>query len=135
MSAVAVYRPASTSLVSPRVYQPGRPERIVAYQAVQGHLVTWLHLVRSSEPDGVAVPAHVEREFRQYLTCGILDHGFARACCADCGPDFLVALSCKGRRVCPSCRTQRMAETAAHLVDQVFPECRCGSGGSRSRSG
>jgi hypothetical protein len=122
MSAVAVYRPASTSLVSPRVCQPGRPERIVAYQAVQGHLVTWLHLVRSSEPDGVVVPAHVEREFRQYLTGGIPAPGFARARCAGCGYDFLVAFSCEGRGGCSACGTRRMVETAAHRVDHVFPE-------------
>jgi hypothetical protein len=34
---------------------------------------------------------------------------------------FLVAFSCKGRGLCPSCTTRRMAETAAHLVDHVFP--------------
>ena len=32
-----------------------------------------------------------------------------------------VAFSCKGRGVCPSCNARRMAETAAHLVDHVFP--------------
>lgn len=30
-------------------------------------------------------------------------------------------LSCKGRGVCPSCNALRMAEVAAHLVDEVFP--------------
>ena len=33
--------------------------------------------------------------------------------------DFFVAFSCKGRGVCPSCNTRRMAETAAHLADHV----------------
>jgi DNA-directed RNA polymerase subunit RPC12/RpoP len=94
----------------------------VAYQAVQSHLETWLHLARSSEPDGDPVPAQVEREFRQYPNCGVLAHGFARARCADCGHDFLVAFSCKGRGVCSSCSTRRMAETKAPLVDHVFPE-------------
>ncbi len=56
-----------------------------------------------------------------YLECGILAYGFARAYCADCGRDFLVAFSCKGRGVCPSCNARRMAETAAHFVDHVFP--------------
>jgi len=67
-----------------------------------------------------AIPAWVEEEFRRYLTCGILAHGFARARCPACGHDFLVAFSCKGRGVCPSCNTRRMVETAAHLVDHVF---------------
>ena len=70
---------------------------------------------------GDGVPDHVEKEFRSYLKCGILAHGFARARCASCGYDFLVAYSCKGRGACPSCNAKRMVETAAHLVDHVFP--------------
>lgn len=38
----------------------------------------------------------IEREFRRYLECD----GFARVRCADCGHDFLIAYSCKGRGVC-----------------------------------
>ena len=30
--------------------------------------------------------------------------------------------SCKSRAICPSCCGRRMADTAAHLVDRVFPE-------------
>ena len=122
MPAVAACRHDSPPLAPPTVYPPRRPERTVAYQAGQGHRETGLHLARSSEPDGDPIPAHVEREFRQYLTCGILAHGFARARGADCGHDFLVAFSCKGRGVCSSCSPRRMAETAAPLVDQVFRE-------------
>ena len=33
----------------------------------------------------------------------------------------LVAFSCKGRGVCPSCNGRHMAQTAAHLVDHVIP--------------
>jgi ribosomal protein S27E len=66
-------------------------------------------------------PAYVEKAFRKYLECGIFAHGFARVRCDDCGDDFLVAFSCKGRAICPSCNTRRMAEAAAHLMDHVFP--------------
>ena len=62
-----------------------------------------------------------ERELRKYLECGILEHGFARARCEKCGQDFLVAYSCKGRGVCAGCNTRRMVETAAHMVEHVFP--------------
>ncbi len=65
------------------------------------------------------MPAYVEREFRRYLECGIFAYGCARARCPDCGSDFLVAFSCKGRGLGPSCNARRMAETAAHLVDHV----------------
>jgi hypothetical protein len=33
----------------------------------------------------------------------------------------LVAFSCKGRGVCPSCSARRMGGVAAHLTDQVLP--------------
>ena len=106
---------------SPRsaVYHRRRPERTLLYRTVQTHLATWLAL--QDDGAGATAPAVTEREFRRYLECGILAHGFARARCADCGHDFLVAYSCKGRGVCPSCNTRRMVETAAHLADHVIP--------------
>ena len=33
-----------------------------------------------------------------------------------------VAFSCKRRGFCPSCVRRRMADVAAHLVDEVLPE-------------
>jgi len=105
----------------PTPYRRRRPERTLLYRTVQTHFATWLALTREGAVDGDPVPAHVEREFRRYLTCGILAHGFARARCGDCGHHFLIAFSCKGRGVCPSCNTRRMVATAAHLADHVIP--------------
>ncbi|MEF8715705.1 MAG: transposase zinc-binding domain-containing protein [Accumulibacter sp.] len=102
------------------VYRRRRPERTVLYRTVQTHLATWLELSCDSR-QGASGRAHAEREFRRYLECGILAHGFARARCAECGRDFLIAWSCKGRGVCPACNTRRMVETAAHLADHVLP--------------
>jgi len=103
----------------PQRYQRRRPEQTLWYRIVQAHFATWLEL--ASGPCGKSPPAYVERSFRRYLECGILAHGFARARCDTCQHEFLIAYSCKGRGVCPSCNTRRMVETAAHLVDQVFP--------------
>jgi hypothetical protein len=105
----------------PAPYCRRHPEQTVLYQVVQQHLETYLALAGEDDWDGQRVPAYVEREFRHYLECGILAYGFARARCPDCGHDFLVAFSCKGRGLCPSCNARRMAETAAHLVDHVIP--------------
>ena len=95
------------------------PERTLWYRIVQTHLETWLEL--STGQSGESPPAYVERIFRRYLESGILAHGFARAYCDECQHDFLIAYSCMGRGVCPSCNTRRMVETAAHLADHVFP--------------
>ena len=75
------------------IYRRRHPERTVLYQVFQEHLESYLEQARSEEPMGEAVPGYVEREFRNYLQCGILSYGFARAKCADCGQDFLVAYS------------------------------------------
>jgi len=99
-------------------YRGRRPEKSVLYKTVQNELETWLE-ERSYRNE---LPGFIEKEFRSYLRCGILAYGFARAHCKECGHDFLVAFSCKGRGFCPSCNTKRMVETAAHLVDNVFPK-------------
>lgn len=79
----------------PAVCARRRPEQTVLYRLVQQHLETYFAL--ACEGDGHAVPGYVERELRRYLECGILACGFASARCPDCGHDFLVAFSCKGR--------------------------------------
>jgi hypothetical protein len=104
----------------PTPYRPRRPADTPLYRVVQNHLETFLALCHDDWEETCVTP-HAERELRRFLECGILAHGFARARCDECGHDFLVAFSCKGRGICPSCNTQRMAETAAHLVDHVLP--------------
>jgi hypothetical protein len=64
----------------------------------------------------------VEKELRAFLDCGILANGFVQVHCDACGMDRIVPYSCKCRGFCPSCGGWRMADTAAHLVDRVFPE-------------
>jgi ribosomal protein S27AE len=81
---------------APGRYRPRRPSASVLYRCVQEHLETWLAQCRGGHDDTWSVPDHVEREFRRYLECGILAHGFARARCGRCGHDFLIAFSCKG---------------------------------------
>ncbi|MEO1484045.1 MAG: transposase [Myxococcota bacterium] len=73
------------------------------------------------EGSGRWLPGFVRRGFERFLECGILEHGFVRAQCEDCRRNRFVAFSCKTRGLCPSCGGRRMSETAAHLVDSVFP--------------
>jgi len=58
----------------------------------------------------------------RYLDCGVWDNGFARVRCRRCPQEFLVAFSCKGRGLCPSCGAKRAAELAAFLVDEVVED-------------
>ena len=103
------------------VYRRRQPTATPLYPIVQHHRETFLARAAAADPHGDGVPRWVERDFRAYLRGGILAHGFARIRCDACAAERLVAFSCKGRGVCPSCNTRRMVEVAAHLADQVLP--------------
>jgi hypothetical protein len=100
-------------------YVRRRPEDTVLHRVVREHLETFLAEARL-RGGGEGLPAFVEREFREFPSCGVLARGFARFRCTDCQREILVAFSCKGRGFCPSCCGRRMAELAAHLVDGVL---------------
>jgi len=101
-------------------YDRRRPEKSVFYRVVAEHIET---LFAEAEQNGSGYPEHVKREFERFLSCGILSAGFARIQCSKPGCTFerLVAFSCKGRCICPSCVSRRMADCASHLVDEVMP--------------
>src|SRR5215831_17895939 len=101
-------------------YAPRDPSRTVLYAVLAEHLETLLASLEA-DPDAPGLPAYVQREFYDYLRCGILAHGFLRLGCDTCHQELLVPFSCKRRGFCPSCAGRRMAQMAAHLVEQVIP--------------
>jgi hypothetical protein len=101
-------------------YAPRDPSSTVLYHVIAEHLETFLASLHD-DPEATGFPAYVEREFYDYLRCGILAHGFLRLGCDTCHHELLVPFSCKRRGFCPSCAGRRMAQTAAHLVEQVIP--------------
>jgi hypothetical protein len=101
-------------------YQPRDAEHSVLHAVIREHLEPFLRDA-SARGDGHGLPRFVEQEFRDFLTCGVLAHGFTRLRCADCAFERLLPFSCKRRGFCPSCGGRRMAERAASLVDEVLP--------------
>src|SRR5215831_4702549 len=112
-------------------YEPHDPSQTLLYQVVADHLETFLASL-DADPDARGLPAYVQREFYDYLQCGVLAHGFLRLGCDTCHQELLLTFSCKRRGFCPSCagakrvasatcEQRRMAQTAAHLVEQVIP--------------
>ena len=99
-------------------YRRHKPEQTLLYQIVEQHLPAFK---RHLSEAGISLPAFVHREFDNYLHCGLLEHGFLRVKCNGCRFEHLVAFSCKGRGLCPSCGARRMVESAAHLIDNVLP--------------
>jgi len=112
----AAARPLSPS------YRRREPEKTVLYEIVSRNLGTCLEQAQERSEHGHGYPRFVEREFEKFLTCGVLRRGFVRARCSDCPNEKLVAFSCRGRGLCPSCTARRMSDTAARLVDHVLPE-------------
>jgi hypothetical protein len=102
------------------VYRPRDAEHTVLHQVIAEHLEVFLHAVAEAGA-GAGLPQFIEREFREFLTCGVFEHGVARFRCEGCAHEHLVPFSCKGRAWCPSCGGRRMTERAAHLVDAVLP--------------
>jgi len=101
-------------------YRPRDAEHTVLHAVIREHLEDFLREA-AARGEGAGLPQFIEREFREFLTCGVLAHGFARVRCDGCAFERLVPFSCKGRGFCPSCGGRRMTERAAHLVDAVLP--------------
>lgn len=111
--------PAPPLITSAPTYHRHRPEQTALYAIVAEH---YPRFVQAIEQSGGHLPEFIRQEFEDYLKCGLLEHGFLRVKCDGCRHEHLVAFSCKRRGFCPSCGARRMVESAAHLVDHVFPE-------------
>jgi len=110
--------PPIGATASANAYKPRCADEELVYRVVAAELDGFL---AETEARGHPLPSFVESTFRDFLTCGIPEHGFLRVHCDGCGRDRVVPFSCKRRGVCNSCAGRRMAETAAHLVDGVLP--------------
>ena len=95
------------------------PKKTLLYQIVDANYEEFIDSVDGGFGNGL--PRHVKNEFKEFLKCGVLEHGFLRVKCEDCHHEKLVAFSCKKRGFCASCGASRMAETAAFLVDTLLP--------------
>ena len=99
--------PSVSTIDSPTLEEP---ETTTLHRIVREHLETSrAEGALPTSPMGDGVPDPVEKEFRSYLKCSILAHGFARARCSGCGYEFWVAFSCKGRCARPSCNAKAKA--------------------------
>ena len=71
-------------------YEPRDPSRTVLSKVIAEHLETFLASL-DDDPDATGLPAYVQREFYDYLQCGILAHGFLRMGCDTCKKEVLLA--------------------------------------------
>jgi len=92
--------PASTALGGPK-----SPRSFVSSSRALANR-SWYTRRKVSRCHGPLRPV-VERVLRSFLTCGLAEHGFARAWCQACRLSYLVPYSCHGRSFCPSCEKKR----------------------------
>jgi hypothetical protein len=104
--------------ISYRVYRPRKPRDSPLFQLVERHLEELLRVwpERFARQHG-PLRAVVERVLREFLRCGLLQHGFARLWCGECRRNVLVAFSCRGRSFCPSCEKKRQLLWAEWLCE------------------
>ena len=74
-------------------YRRRRPEQSLLWNLVRENLNTFLAAADARAHDGRSLPRYVRNAFSEYLRCGVLQHGFARFLCPDCGHEILVAFS------------------------------------------
>jgi hypothetical protein len=87
-----------------RVYKPRRPRDSPLFRLVEQHIEEFLRVYpeRFAKEHGPLRPV-VERVLREFIRCGIPEHGFGRAYCDACRATYVVPFSCRGRSFCPSC--------------------------------
>ena len=76
-----------------RSYQPRHAETSVLHGVIRDHVDDFLRAA-ADRADGAGLPEFITREFREFLTCGVLAHGFARVRCEQCAFERLVPFSC-----------------------------------------
>ena len=81
------------------MYRPRDAEHTVLHQVIAEHLETFLGAVAEAG-DGAGLPQFVEREFREFLLCGVYEAGVVRFQCEGCAREHLVPFSC-----CPELKT------------------------------
>jgi hypothetical protein len=77
-------------------YESRDTSRTTLYKVIAARLETFLVLLEAN-PAAKGLPAYVQREFYDYLQCGILAHGFLRLGYDTCKKEVLLAFSCKRR--------------------------------------
>ena len=83
------------------VYRPRNAEASVLHLVIREHLEEFLRAA-ANRADGARLPEFIVREFREFLTCGVLAHGFARVRCGRCAFERLVPFDLDVLR-CPRC--------------------------------
>ena len=104
-----------------RNYESKDPQDTLLHQIFVENFEEFQYALKKS---GKHLPPHVIRELDAFLDCGIPEAGgYSTWRCNNGCPSSVktIAFSCKRRGFCPRCGGRRMSQTAANIVDNVFP--------------
>ncbi len=106
---------------APALYRPRDPDRTLFYQLVRDHFEQFvlIHEERFEASDGLLRPV-VKKVVNQFLSCGLLENGFARVRCPRCQAEFFCAFSCQVRGFCNSCQQKRAVLFAVKLREEIL---------------
>jgi hypothetical protein len=79
------------------VYRPRDVEHTVLHQVIAEHLEAFLDAVAEAG-GGVSLPQFVQREFWEFLLCGVYEAGVARFQCGDCAREHCFRFPAKDAR-------------------------------------
>jgi transposase-like protein len=122
-ASVAVGKPPRAGGVGKGVYRARRPRESPLWRLFDARYEDFeaAYEERFEETYG-PLRSVVGRVAKGFLKCGILDFGFARIRCPDCGDEYLLAFSCKGRCLCPSCHKKRQVQFGEFATEEVLAE-------------
>jgi len=104
-----------------RGVKPRRPQASPLFRLVSDHLLRLqtvydARFAREYGPWRLVVTQVADR----FLTCGVLDHGFARIRCDACTHEYLLTFFCKCHYFCPSCHAKQLASWTHWLDTTLF---------------
>jgi hypothetical protein len=107
----------------PTVYLPRNPRANPLYQLLENHFETLKRLWEKRFEQRYGFwKTYWDSAVFSYLDCGRFESGFARVVCPECRFEFLVAFSCKGRGLCPSCGAKRAAIFSQLLQSKILAD-------------
>ena len=105
----------------PALYHPKDPEASPLWNILNTHYESFERDYEEKFEKKYGFFRPVIREVvEEYLKCGDLKEGFARVRCPDCGHEYLLAFSCKGRWFCPSCHMKKVIQFGDFLNDNIL---------------
>ena len=103
------------------VYHPRNPESSSLWLLFNNHFESFVQCYEERFERKYGYLRNVIRNVvEKYLRCGDLKEGFARVKCEDCHHEFLLAFSCQGRWLCPSCQAKKVIMFGDHLENNVL---------------